>query len=96
MHSAGNALCRQLLSEENYYTVVSIIEALGKLDCETGLAYIEEWLNKHEKDIIERKMYSVFRHVQNAVTRLDHSPDGHQRGAFIQKYANYITDNVPL
>ena len=96
LHSAGNALCRQLLSEENYYTAVSIIEALGKLDCETGLAYIEEWLTKHEKDIIERKMYSVFRHVQNAVTRLDHSPDGHQRGAFIQKYANYITDNVPL
>lgn len=96
LHSAGNALCRQLLSEENYYTAVSIIEALGKLDYEVGLASVEEWLTKHEKAIVESKMYSVFRHAQNAVTRLDHSPDGHHRGAFIQKYANHITDNVPL
>ncbi len=96
LHSAGNALCRQLLSEENYYTAVSIMEALGKLNYGVGLASIEEWLIAHGQDIIERKTYSVFRHAQNAIIRLDHSPDGCQRGKFAQKYAKYIAENVPL
>lgn len=96
LHSAGNALCRQLLSEENYYTAVSIMEALGKLNYGVGLASIEEWLIAHGQDIIERKTYSVFRHAQNAIIRLDYSPDGCQRGKFAQKYAKYIAENVPL
>lgn len=96
LRNAGNVLCRQLLSETNYYTAVSIIEAIGKLDYETGLSTIEEWLAVHEKDIIESKMYTVFRHAQNAIIRLDHTYNGAQRAKFAQKYAKYITENVPL
>lgn len=96
LHNARNALCRQLLSEGNYYTAISIIEAIGKLDYEVGLATIEEWLIAHEQDIIESKMYTVFRHAQNAVIRLDHSADGSHRARFAQKYEKYITENVPL
>lgn len=94
--NAGNALCRQLLSEENYYTAISIIEALGKLDYASGLGTIEEWLTAHEQDIIQSKMYTVFRHAQNAIVRLDHSTDGFHRTKLAQKYAKYITENVPL
>ena len=94
--SAGNVLCRQLLAENNYYTAVSIIEAIGKLDYEMGLVTIEEWLAVHEQDVIESKMYTVFRHARNAITRLDHTPDGIHRTQFAQKYATYITESVPL
>lgn len=96
LHNAGSALCRQLLSEENYYTAVSIIEALGKLNYDIGLSFIEEWLAAHEQDIIQSKMFSVFRHAQNAIVRLDHSTDGDQRVKFAQRYAKYISENVPL
>jgi len=96
LRNAGNVLCRQLLSEPNYYTAVSIIEAIGKLDYEIGLSTIEEWLAVHEQDIIESKMYTVFRHAQNAIIRLDHTYNGAQRAKFAQKYAKYITENVPL
>lgn len=94
--NAGNVLCRQLLSETNYYTAVSIIEAIGKLDYEMGIGTIEEWLAMHEIDIVESKMYTVFRHAQNAIIRLDHTYDGIHRATFAQKYAAYITENVPL
>lgn len=93
---AGDVLCRQLLSESNYYTAISIIEAVGKLDYEPGLAAVEEWLTAHERDIIQSKMYTVFRHAQNAVIRLDHTNDGVHRTEFARKYAKYISENVPL
>ena len=96
LHNAGNVLCRQLLAETNYYTAVSIIEAIGKLDYETGLVTIEEWLAANEQNVIESKMYTVFRHAQNAIIRLDHTHDGTHRTIFAQKYAKYITENVPL
>lgn len=96
LHSAGNALCRQLLSEDNYYTAVSIMEAIGKLDYEVGMSTIEEWLNTHAKDIVSSRMFSVFRHARNAVVRLDHTPEGSHRTAFALKFEKYITENVPL
>lgn len=96
LYNAGDVLCRQLLSETNFYTAVSIIEAIGKLDYEIGINAIQEWLTIHEHDIIESKMYTVFRHAQNAIIRLDHTQDGIQRTQFAQKYAKYITTNVPL
>lgn len=94
--SAGDALCRQLIAEDNYYSAVSIIEALGKINCEDGVTYIENWLNEHCQNICESKMYSVFRHARNAIIRLDHTSDHCHRAAFAQKYDRYITENVPL
>lgn len=94
--SAGDALCRQLIAEDNYYSAVSIIEALGKLNYEAGITCIENWLNEHCQSICESKMYSVFRHARNAIIRLDHTLDSYHRTAFAQKYDRYITENVPL
>ena len=96
LHSAGSALCRQLLSEDNYYTAVSIIEAIGKLDYEVGLSTIEEWLSTHTKDIVQSKMFTVFRHAHNSIVRLDHTPEGSHRMMFAQRYERYITEDVPL
>lgn len=96
LQSAGDALCQQLRTEENYYTAISIMEALGKLNYEESLKVIEEWIEIHKESIIQSKMYTVFRHAQNAIIRLDHSTDGYRRGMFAQKYAKYTTDDIPL
>lgn len=96
LYLAGDALCRQLVAENNYYSAVSIIEAIGKLNYETGVDCVESWLDEHSKDIIDSKMFSVFRHAHNAIIRLDHTPEGYHRMAFSQKYEKYITENVPL
>lgn len=94
--SAGDALSRQLMAEDNYYTAVSIIEAIGKLDRSSDIVYIEKWLDEHEKDIIGCKMFSVFRHARNAIIRLDATPERIHRTMFAQKYDKYITEHVPL
>ena len=96
LYSAGNSLCRQLLAEENYYTAISLNEAIGRIGYEVGLKTINEWLEMHERDIVTSRMYTVFRHAQNAITRLDSSADGALRGKFAEKYAKYITEDVPL
>lgn len=93
---AEDALCRQLSAEENYYTAVSIIEALGKLSHSDALIYIEQWLEMHSKDIIASKMFSVFRHAQNAVVRLDNTPTGDHRKKFAQQFGQYVTMDIPL
>lgn len=96
LFSAGDALNRQLMTEDNYYTAVSIIEAIGKLDRSSDIVYIEKWLDEHEKDIVNCKMFSVFRHARNAIIRLDTTPEGIHRNMFAQKYDKYITERVPL
>ena len=96
LYSVGNSLCRQLSAEENYYTAISLIEAIGRIGYEVGLKTINEWLEMHERDIVTSRMYTVFRHAQNAITRLDSSADGALRGKFAEKYAKYITEDVPL
>ena len=84
------------MAEDNYYTAVSIIEAIGKLDRSSDIDYIEKWLDEHEKDIIGCKMFSVFRHARNAIIRLDATPERIHRTMFAQKYDKYITEHVPL
>ena len=93
---AKDALCRQLAAEENYYTAVSIIEAIGKIGYSDGLAVIEQWLTEHRDDILSCKMFSVFRHAKNAVIRLDNTAGGEHRLRFNQLYDQYLSENTPL
>lgn len=46
-------LCKQLQNEENYYSAVSIIEALGKLNDSSSLHYILEWVSANEQAILD-------------------------------------------
>lgn len=93
---AKDALCRQLATEENYYTAVSIIEAIGKINYAEGLESIKQWLSEHQEDIVLSKMFSVFRHAYNAILRLDSSSDGVHRKEFSRQYGQYLTEDVPL
>lgn len=63
---ANDILCKQLLSETNYYTAVSMIEALGKLGVESSVEYINMWLEKHCADIVATKHTFVFAHARIA------------------------------
>ena len=96
LFAAKDALCRQLVAEENYYTAVSLIEAIGKINHTDGLVYIEQWLIAHKNDIISTKMFSVLRHAYNAIVRLDNSSNGDYRKAFIQTYGQFLSGDVPL
>lgn len=96
LNIAASALRRQLIAEENDYTAVSIMEAIGKIGDADGILDIEKWLEMNHTRIISDSMFSVFRHAQNAVIRLDNTPDGTHREQFQNKYGKYITENVPL
>lgn len=93
---ANMALCKQLAVEENFYTAVSIIEAIGKIEYEDGLEDIEKWLEANKQKIISEKAFSVFRHAKIAIIRLDSTPDKTHRTSFEQNYGTYLTDDVPL
>lgn len=96
LKKAESALRRQLIAEENYYTAVSIMEAIGKIGCTDGILDIEKWLEMNATRVITDSMFTVFRHAQNAIIRLDVSPDGVHRKQFNEKYGRYVTDQVPL
>lgn len=89
-------LCRKLVTEDNYYTAVSIMEAIGKLGHTEDIQTIFIWLESYGSDVAERKMYSVFRHAEIAILRLDKSSDKRYHSDFREKYGKYLVDFVPL
>jgi|GEM_PF-483866 len=94
--SAKDALFCQLAAEENYYSAVSIIEAIGKLGFEDGINIINTWLKYHCDEIIKRELFFVLRHIQITFARLDKSSDEGVRKAFARQYGQYLTEYVPL
>lgn len=94
--SATEQLCRQLVEEENYYTAVSMIEALGKIGGRDEIDFILRWLNNHKEDIINRKEFFVLRHIQNVLAKLDSTRDRKEWNNFMSSYKQYITQDVPL
>lgn len=93
---AKDALFMQLNAEENYYSAISIIEAIGKIGQIDGLIHIKKWTKEHLDDIIASKMFTVFRHIKNAVIRLDSTPNHEYVASFSKLIDKYITDEVPL
>ena len=76
----------QLLSEENYYTASSMIEALGKIGNKNSINYIDKWFKANEQDLINTRHFFIFKHIRAAVARLDsyYSMD------FEEKYKQYF------
>ena len=77
-------------------TAVSIMEAIGKLGHTEDIQTIFIWLESYGSDVAERKMYSVFRHAEIAILRLDKSSDKRYHSDFREKYGKYLVDFVPL
>lgn len=85
-------LCRQLSVEENYYSAVSIIEALGKLRDTKAIIYINNWIQYYESNIISEKQFFVLKHARIAISKLVDSPDAQELTLFDQKYQKYLQD----
>ena len=66
-------LCKQLLCEENYYSAVSEIEAIGKLGKNSAIENIFQWISKNEEKIISEKQFFVLKHARIAIEKLDGS-----------------------
>ena len=96
LEEAKGALCTQLAAEQNDYTAVSIIEAIGKIGTECEIRNIVSWINVHEKDLVDKKMLTVFRHAQIAISRLDKSEDKLLYQQFSSQYSKYLHDYIPL
>ena len=96
LFDAKENLVRQLEVEENFYTAVSIIEAIGKIGTIRDIDTINRWLNKMGSEIIHSKMFSVLRHAQVSIIRLDNSFDKEYINAFNNIYGKYLNEFVPL
>lgn len=83
-------LCRQLSIEENYYSAVSIIEALGKLRDTKAITYINNWIKYYENNIISEKQFFVLKHARIAISKLVDSPDAQELTLFDEKYQKYL------
>lgn len=84
-------LCRQLRSEENYYSAISMIAALGKLGDYSALTYIQEWITANERNIIQEKQFFVLKHARIAIAKLEHT-GGQALRSFDEKYSEYLKD----
>lgn len=89
---ATNNLCRQLICEENYFTAVSIIEALGKLQDSNSVKVICKWLETNDQKIIEEKQFYVLKHIQIALKKLIGQKNSNVLVEFGNKYQKYLQD----
>lgn len=85
-------LCRQLSVEENYYSAVSIIEALGKLRDAKAITYINNWIQNYENNIISEKQFFVLKHARIAISKLVDAPNAKELIHFDEKYQRYLRD----
>lgn len=83
-------LCKQLMCENNYYSAVSEIEAIGKLGEYSSIENILQWVKKHEERIIAEKQFFVLKHVKIALAKLDIS--GTHIANFDDKYGALLKD----
>ena len=92
LYLAEPCLIKQLEIEENYFTAISIVEAIGKLNSKQGIDAINSWLTNHSKNIIKTKQYFVLKHIRIAIMKLDNTINQCKLKEFDQKYANFLSD----
>lgn len=92
LYEGADNLCKQLACEENYYSAVSIIEALGKLRSVNAVPYILHWLQDNESKIISEKQFFVLNHVRIALSKLVDITNDQTLTEFDQKYHKYLQD----
>lgn len=86
-------LIKRLRVEENYFTIGSIVEAIGRVaPQDEGIDAIEEWISTHGEDIIAKNQAFIFKHLYHAIAKLD--TEGHPHlNSFMQKYRDKTQQN---
>lgn len=92
LYTAADNLCAQLKCEENYYVSVSIMEALGKLDCKNAITVIETWIEAHKENIINEKQFFVLKHARIVLSKLTKETNSTSLDDFDKQFKSYLID----
>ncbi|HWB64952.1 MAG TPA: hypothetical protein VG603_15650 [Chitinophagales bacterium] len=90
LYEAGESLNRQLAVEDNFFSAMSMIAAIGKLERQDGAIAILEWIKDKQDEIIKTKQFFVLKHSYIALSRLDRKHGTDFTPAFDKKYGKYI------
>lgn len=92
LSDAAENLCTQLRCEENFFVAVSIIEALGKINCQKSLSLINDWVQENKNKIIEEKQFFVLKHVRIVLSKLVGDNDLDVINNFDNEFQIYLKD----
>ena len=90
LHEARESLLKQLVTEENYFTAVSIVSSLGKLEVNDAAPAIIKMIENKIEDIIRTSQFFVLKHCRIALARLDKKYNSNYVKDFDQKYGSYV------
>ena len=94
IYSAKNNLVKQLIIEQNYFTMGSIVVALAKIGEVEDLKIILKWLDEKESVIISDHQYFLFKHVFKAIVLLDDTAERVYIQKFQDKYKVYMENFI--
>lgn len=80
----------QLPKEKNYYTAISMIEAIGKLGFSKGADTIMNWINNNSQEILETRDLFVLKHAVIAISKLQNHENKDKIKQFIEHYTQYL------
>ena len=83
---------RDRFIEENWFTVGSIIEAIGRVaPKDDGLHSIESWVELKGHDIIEQKQFFLLKHIFHALALLD-TDSNFFVNKFLKEYGSFFNE----
>lgn len=86
-------LKKQLMVEENWFTIGSIIEAIGRVaPSEEGLHIIENWVDANGARLIEEKQFFLLKHILHGIALLEKNGNEHT-DKFLMTYKTYMHQN---
>ncbi|MCM1467165.1 MAG: hypothetical protein NC086_03380 [Alistipes sp.] len=94
LYNANINLIKQLEAEQNYFTVASIMEAIGKIGNFNDIKYILNWVDKNASKVINEHQYFLLKHIYKAICRLDNTPDQKYISNFAANYTEYMNDYI--
>lgn len=94
LNSALESLYVKLETEGNCYVARSIVQAIGKIDNLSGIKRLMDWFSRNVDTFIEKKYLGIFKHMSNAIARLDTTSEKKYYTQFNKKYSNYLSDYI--
>ena len=93
INNSFETLKKQLVLEENWFTIGSLVEAIGRVaPSEEGLFAIESWINENGKKLIEEKQFFLLKHLQHGIVLLEKNGSTHLNN-FRIKFEKYMHEN---
>ena len=94
LYEGHQNLLKQMDIEQNYFTVASIIEAIGKIGDFNDIAFINKWIDEHIEKAIQDHQYFLLKHIYKALGCLDNTPDQKYVLSFKEKYTVYMDSYI--